>query len=91
MDIKDVYGLKAAYQERHPEGHFFDDETLKFFGERLSEMRLLRNQVEVTDLSGEIHKCYVLSSMQRNAPCGPERAYHYFDVDTIDSIFVRRG
>ena len=86
MKIRDVYDLKAAYQEKHPEGHFFDIQTLKFFGERLSEMTLLDKTVNIVDYLGEKHKCHVLSTKQNGCPGGPKRRYHYFDVDTIEHI-----
>ena len=87
-EIRSVYGLISAYQSKHPTGHFFDRETLKFFGERISEMRLLKDRATVTDCCGEKHECYVLSSLQRKHPAGPTRAYHYFDVETIDDVSV---
>lgn len=30
----------ADYYEKNPTGHYFDPGTLKFFGERLSDMRI---------------------------------------------------
>ena len=44
-----VYELKARYLEKHPNGHFFDPETLKYFGETLSTMRVLRETVQKRD------------------------------------------
>ena len=81
-----VYKLIAEYQNHNPSGHFFDRDTLKFFGERISEMRILKNMVCKTDYSGEKHSCYVLSTLQRNAPCGASRAYHFFDSETFEQI-----
>lgn len=86
--ISSVYGLMDAYKEKHPHGHFFDHDTLKFFGERLSEMRLLKQTETVTDVSGEKHECYVLSSLQRKHPMGPRRKYTFFDVETLDDVIV---
>ena len=83
-----VYGLITRHEEAHPTSHFFDRETLKFFGERVSEMRILKDTEVVTDYSGEKHTCYVLSSLQRNHPCGARRAYHYFDTTTFDEISI---
>ena len=83
-----VQQLIREYQTRDPHGHFFDRDTLKFFGERMSEMRVLKDLSEVTDVLGEKHICYVLSSYQRKHPCGPRRAYHYFDTITFDNIVV---
>lgn len=77
----EVWKLKEEYQRRHPDGHFFDHDTLKFFGERESEMRVLKNKANVNG-----RECYILSSLQRKNPLGPRRAYHYFDMETFDNI-----
>lgn len=87
-EIKSVYGLIDAYREKHPNSHFFDHDTLKFFGERISEMRLLKKKETITDISGEKHECYVLSSLQRKNPMGPRRKYTYFDVETLDNVII---
>lgn len=84
----DVYGLMSRYYEKHPDGHFFDRDTLKFFGETISTMRLLKGTVKVKDVSGEVHECYMLSKLQKNHPLGPRRAYSYFDVDTLDDVIT---
>ena len=81
-----VYGLMQEHKRRFPGSHFFDADTLRFFGERLSEMRVLRGVVNVKDICGNAHNAYVLSSLQRKAPGGPRRKYHYFDKDTFDTI-----
>ena len=81
-----VSKLINEYQSKHPHGHFFDRDTLKFFGERFSEMRVLQGIAVVEDYSGEKHKCYVLSSLQRKAPSGAKRTYHYFDTTTFDNV-----
>jgi len=69
--------------------YFFDRDTLKFFGERLSEMRLLKGTAEVTDIHGEKHTCYVISSTRRKnhmGACSPYPYYHYFDVNTFKRV-----
>ena len=81
-----VTRLIHQYYLKHPEGHFFDRETLKFFGERISDMRVMKDTEVVTDYAGEKHTCYCLSHLQRKHPCGPTRRYTYFDVDTLDKI-----
>lgn len=88
MKIYSVYGLKDAYYEMHPNGHFFDENTLKFFGESLSTMRLLKGTVQIADVSGELHECYVLSRLQKKYPGGPRRTYAYFDVNTLDYVIL---
>lgn len=85
-EISDIYDLKRAYYAKHPNGHFFDRDTLKFFGERFSEMRLLKGTVKVTDSLGDEHTCYVVSSLQRIPMVGRKRVYHHFDVETLEDI-----
>ncbi len=84
--IHDVYDLKNAHEVAHPDSHFFDRDTLKFFGERLSSMRLLKSRPAIKDCMGEEHECYCLSSPQRT-PLGNRRMhYFYFDVNTLEEI-----
>ena len=85
--ITSVYALKEAYQEKHPRGHFFDRDTLRFFGETFSGMNVLNSLATIRDSLGEKHTCYVLSSLQRKHPMGPRRVHHYFDVETLDNVF----
>ena len=86
MRLTNVYELIREYKKHNPDGHFFDRETLKFFGERLSEMRVLKKTVNVTDWDGE-HTCHVVSVIQRNNFFGTvSRKYHYFDVNTFEDI-----
>lgn len=84
----DIYELKRKHLEKHPNSHYFDRDTLKFFGESLSTMHVLKGTVKVTDVCGENHTCYAISSLQRKYPGGPKRTHAYFDVDTIDRIIV---
>lgn len=87
-NIRDIYDLRNAYYDKHPDGHYFDHDTLKFFGETLSSMRLLKGTSIITDTLGEKHECYVISKLQRKHPCGPRRTYGYFDVNTLDDVTV---
>lgn len=81
-----VYSLINNYYIHHPKGHYFHRDTLKWFGERISEMRVFKETVQIRDSLGEIHTCYVLSKLSRNHPYGKRRTYAYFDVDTFDVI-----
>lgn len=87
-DIKTMNGLISAYYRKHPDGHYFDRETLKFFGERISDMRLLKDRARIKDVCDEVHDCYVVSRLQRKHPCGPRRSYAYFDVETLDDVIT---
>ena len=70
--------------------YYFSHDTLKFFGERLSEMYLLKNTATIKDCLGEKHECYILSSLQRNNPSGAKRTYHYFDVETLKRVIYKK-
>lgn len=80
--------LKQRHLNNYPNSHFFDYDTLKFFGERMSEMRVLNLTTKVKDQSGNIREVYCLSSLQHNAPGGKRRAYHYFDVRTFEHVIL---
>ena len=80
--------LIKAYYEKHPDGHYFDKDTLRIFGERISDMYVLKDTVKIQDISGEEHECYIVSRLQRNHPGGARRTYAYFDVDTLNDIII---
>ena len=84
-----IYELKNKHLEKNPGSHFFNPDTLEFFGEALSRMRVLKQIVTVTDYSGETHECYVVSATRTkdwNGPSEPYVYYHYFDVDTLQAV-----
>lgn len=89
--IKDMYDLRDAYYKMYPDGHFFDKETLKAFGERFSEMRLLSGTVKMQDSMGVEHECYVVSCTQLIPFQGRKRVHHYFDVSTFEYIEYQRS
>ena len=83
----EVCTLENRHLAKHPHSHFFDKQTLRWWGERKSEMRVLRDKIVINDYSGVPHTCYILSSRQRNAFFDkPTRVHHYFDCETYDVI-----
>ena len=85
----EFYELKNKIETVGKETHFFDADTLKFFGERLSEMRLLKDTITVTDVCDEKHICYVVSVTRRKnyrGPCKPYAYHHYFDIVTFRHV-----
>lgn len=84
--ITSVYELKAAHEAKHKGSHFFDEDTLKFFGETYGNMHLFKRTVVIKDSYRNDHECYILSTLQKNAPCGAQRSYHHFDVKTLEVI-----
>ena len=81
-----VNELIRKHEELNPRSHFFDKDTLKFFGETISGMYLYKKTTKVKDYSGELHECYVISCIQKNSPLKNKRYYHYFDTTTFDAI-----
>lgn len=80
-----------AYINKYPNSHYFDTKTLKFFGERISDMRLLKSNDgyihTVTDRYGDTYNAYCLSSLQRKHPCGTTRVCTYFNVETLQKLY----
>ena len=50
------------YNNNHPDDPYFDANTLKFFGERLSEMWILKRTAVIEDSYREERECYILGS-----------------------------
>jgi len=69
------------------EPHFFDHDTLKWFGETLSDMKVLKDHTIITDYLGEKHDCVILSKLSRKYPGGARRTYAYFDTTTWEQVF----
>lgn len=88
FQIEDIYDLRNAYLRTHPNGHWFDSDTLAFFGESLSTMYLLKGTYRVKDCLGVEHSCYKVSKLSRKYPGGPRRTYAYFDVNTFDDVII---
>ena len=82
----DVYELKRKHLQNHPTSHFFDAETLKFFGESMSRMYVLKGTVKIFDYLGDPHECYVLSKQGKNFLGQKTRTYAYFDTKTFENI-----
>ena len=81
-----IHDFIKDYTEKRPDGHYFDRDTLKFFGERLSDMRVFKKTKTKEDYRGKKHICYVVSRLQRNHPNGPTRTRAFFDVETFEDI-----
>lgn len=52
MEIRDAYDLRHAHIMTHPDSHYFDKDTLDFFGERMSEMYVLKKKEVIKDFAG---------------------------------------
>ena len=83
-----VKSLIQKHNENNQNSHFFDRQTLKCFGERMSEMRVLKNTEFVTTADGVKHEVYVLSTLQHKHPLGARRSYFYFDAMTYEQVII---
>ena len=84
-----IYELKRKHEEHNKGSYFFSNEMLKFFGESLSRMRVLKKTARITDALGVEHDCFVVSSTRtKNAfgRCKPYIVYLYFDCNTFYCI-----
>lgn len=77
----DQYKLKRMYQEKNPNGHFFDRKTLKFFGERMRDMYVYKTPESITTPSGDVHECWRL---RKRGDCGVN--YAFFDTTTFENV-----
>lgn len=82
----DIYALKQEHEKLHPGSHWFDPDTLHFFGESLGNMRVLKRTALVTDALGKVHECIVVSKYSRTKPTRPRTNYAYFDVETLEDV-----
>ena len=83
---KNIHSFVKDYYAKQPNGHYFDHDTLKFFGERLSDMQINKKNEVKEDDRGEKHKCYVIRRLKRRPSNGPRRTLAYFDVKTLEEI-----
>lgn len=81
----DIYKFVRMYEAKHPNSPYFKKETLKWWGERMSEMRILKKTVKIKDLFGVYHEAYVLSKVSRSNGV-KYRNYDYFDVETLEIV-----
>ena len=82
-----IYQFINKFEEKHPNNSFFHQEELKFFGEALSRMRVLKRKKVVKDSLGEEHTCIVVSATRHKnwaGPCKPCTYHHYFDDKTLE-------
>ena len=79
-----VYKLREELEKQG--SYYFSDDTLKFFGERLSDMYILKKTEKIKDYNGEIHDCYVLSKLYKDYKGRKVRNHDYFDIHTLERI-----
>lgn len=81
-----IYQFIRLYNQKHND-YMFSSDTLKFFGESLSRMKVLKTKAIKEDYKGNKKTCYVISSKRtKNAfgRCKPYTHYLYFDIETLE-------
>lgn len=84
-----IYEFKRMYESKHKD-YMFSSDTLKFFGEALSRMRVLKYKSVIIDYLGNKHNCYIISSTRTKdafGSCKPYTHYMYFDEITLIEQF----
>ena len=77
-EIQSIDRLAREYYNKNPDGHYFDRDTLKFFGEAISRMYLYKNLENITDISGEKHICYCIRKEGKDFLGKKRVSYGYF-------------
>ena len=85
MEINNIKELIKEYNRLRPNSHYFDEDTLDFFGESVDKMEFLGTD-KVFDSFGEETEVYVIKRFQKNHPMGPRYTRTYFRVDTLENI-----
>lgn len=78
-----AHELIKEYKKNRPHGHYFDDETLRFFGDDLKTATV--ELVNIKTTYGTID-AYKYTANQRNAPTQPYYHTAYFDADTFAEV-----
>lgn len=86
MTIKNQYDLIREHERLNPDSFMFSKETLKFWGETKSRMKLA-DKATVTEYDGTEHECYTLITNRRDDMEGrPLQGVYYFDIETLERI-----
>lgn len=80
-----IYQFVNEYNKKVGD-YYFSADTLAFFGERLSDMRILKKHAIKTDFYEIEHECFVLSKVSKDFTGRMYRNYDYFDINTYERI-----
>lgn len=82
MNYESVQELVNAYKKKTGR-HFFDEQSLRFAGMSISEMRLSKRIHKVLDFEKKAHNCYCIK-LDRES----ENIRFYFDKETLELVIV---
>lgn len=83
--ISTVAELVSEYRRHNPKGHFFDPDTLAFFGEKISKMQYMGLTV-IPDVYERNRRCHKIWSEENDSVLGTRWKLHYFDALTFDHV-----
>lgn len=76
--------LKYQHEQHQPDSLFFERDTMKFFGDTMSNYTVPRKLVQVKDHHDIVHECWEL---RRKRPVnGGLQTSAYFDATTFERI-----
>lgn len=81
----------AEYKKRHPDGHYFDNDTLKFWGEKICDMRLSK-RLHYVEVGNSVYNCYKLTVPAKD-PFDDNKPFDhitYFDEQTFSPVKSER-
>ena len=82
MNFESVQDLVNAYKKKTGR-HFFDEQSLRFAGMSISEMRLSKRIHKVLDFEKKAYNCYCIK-LDRES----EIIRFYFDKETLELVIV---
>lgn len=82
--IKTASDLKYWIKDQHPDNHFFDRDTMKFFGDSMANFGLRKVKVKNPETK-ELVACYEL--YRKRAVKHGLQSSHYFDARTLKTVY----
>lgn len=83
---KNFYKFLEDFKKENPESYFFSKDTLHFFGESLTDMKILPNIQNIKSSSGEAVECFVLSKKSKNWNNKRIQNDAYFSTENLKRI-----
>ena len=85
MKCKNMDQLITEYKRLRPQEHYFDRDTLAFFGESIDTMKSLGVET-IRDRLGNKVEVYVINRWQEGHPLGSRYSKAYFDTETLEDL-----
>jgi len=80
-----VLELKSKYQKNNPDGHFFDKDTMKHWGDTMNNFGIMKNPIQINTLKGK--KAVWVLYRKTVKDCFQQKMF-YFDAETFNIVFI---